>query len=350
MEETQSNQTQPPSPATSAIGGSAAGRKKTSWGCIIGAGLGCLWLLAMAAVGIGAIVYLIYAEDTTDDYYYNDYTYDDYSYDDYDYDDLDYDYDEYDSYDDINEGVAITDPLPEDAYAYQVIAYPTDTFNSAEYPSVQATIENVAVQPLQSPDDSVFVWVGATLDNDYFIQVGMSSSQTVDDAGNMAWNYFWEMWDDQGNYLYGYQDPLSTNGWDQNTENKFTITCQDPATGQWEFWVNDEVVGTTNTESCALDVANTSLVWELVTEKPAGDTDLPTFTPTRLHTMQYWDGYDWIDVTAATLTYGYGLVNIGTESDPASVCPPYGAEALTAGFKAGSGLECLPDAAVLWNL
>lgn len=326
--------------------------KKTNWGCLIGAGLGCLWLLAMAGVGVGAVVYLIYSEKKTD-YSYDDYTYDDYTNYDYTYDDLDYDYDDVieDTTDDtVNEGIAITDALPEDAYAYQVIAYPTDTFSSAEYPAVQATIENVAVQPLQNPDDSVFIWVGATLDNDYFIQVGMSSSQTVDDVGNMVWNYFWEMWDDQGNYLYGYQELLSAYGWDKNTENKFTITCQDPATGQWEFWVNDEVVGTTNTESCALDVVNTSLVWELVTEKPAGDADLPTFTPTRLHAMQYWDGYDWIDVTAATLTYGYGLVNIGTESDPASVCPPYGAAALSKGFKAGSDLECLPGDAELWSL
>ncbi|MBI4407627.1 MAG: hypothetical protein HY565_03970 [Candidatus Kerfeldbacteria bacterium] len=319
--------------------------KKTSWGCIIGAGLGCLWLLVMAAIGIGAVVYLIYSEDKTD------YSYDDYSYDDYDYDDIYYD-DVVEGTTDvgINDGIAITDPLPEDAYAYQVIAYPTDSFTAAEYPSVQATIENIDMQPLANPDDTVFAWVGATLDNDYFIQVGISSSQIVDDSGNMEWNYFWEMWDAQGNYLYGYQELLSTYGWADNAENKFTITCQDPATGQWEFWVNDEVVGTTNTDSCALDVSNTSLVWELVTTSPAGDSNLPVVTPIHLQSMQYWDGYDWLDVAEATLTYGYGLVSVGTESDPASVCPPYGAVGSKKGFKAGSNLECLPGETALWSL
>ncbi len=325
--------------------------KKTSWGWFIGAVWGCLWLLVMAAVGIGAIVYLIYAADKADDWQNDDYTYDDYSYDDYEYDDTYYDDVVEDTTDaDVNEGIAITDPLPDDTYAYQVVAYPTDSFTAAEYPAVQATIENIDMQPLQNPGDNEFVWIGATLENGYFVQVGILSSQTVDDEGNMEWSYFWEMWDDEDNYLYGYSEPLSTNGWDENTENVFTISCQDPTTGQWEFWVNDVVVGTTNTESCDLDVSNTSLVWELVTTTPAGDAALPTITPIRLHTMQYWDGYDWIDVAEATLTYGYGLVSVGTESDPASVCPPYGAEALKKGFKAGSGLECLPSAAALWSL
>jgi len=205
------------------------------------------------------------------------------------------------------------------------------------------------VPPLANPEDSVFVWVGATLINGYFIQVGMSSSYTVDKSGNMQWNYFWEMWDDQDNYLYGYQDLMSAHGWDNDRENTFTITCQDPTTGEWEFWVNEEVIGTTNTGSCTMDVSDTSLVWELTSPTLPGSADLPSFAPTELTNMQYWDGYDWVDVDGATLTYGYGLIKDGTVVDQASVCPPYGVVPVTNGFSVGSGLECLPDGAELWS-
>lgn len=299
--------------------------KKTNWGCIIIGGLGCLWLLVMAGLLIAAIIYFVIDQKSNVDALVTN----------------------VDS--DVNRGVAITEPLSSSDVAYQVIAYPTVTFTNSEYPGVQATIEHIDMPPPTNPEDSVFVWVGATLLNDYFVQVGMSSSSTVDDAGNMQWNYFWEMWDDEDNYLYGYQAPLSDYGWDNNSENTFTITCQDPATGEWEFWVNETVVGTTTTGNCDFDVADTSLVLEITTPTlPA--SDLPELTPVDLTAMEYWDGYDWIDVDSATLTYGYGLIKDGTEIDQASVCPPYGVTGLSNGFRVGSDLECLADGAVLWDL
>lgn len=320
--------------------------KKSNWGCIIIGGLGCLWLLVMAALVVGVIIYFVTAdqEKATD---YDDWfeTVDDYTNTN---DTIDYD-DTTNTNTDENRGFAITDPLSEVDAAYQVIAYPTTSYTDSEYPGVQATIENIDVPPLSNLDDSVFVWVGATLLNGYFIQVGMSSSQTTDDSGNMEWNYFWEMWDDQDNYLYGYQEPMSVYGWDNNKENTFTITCQDPASGEWEFWVNEQVVGTTNTGSCDMDVADTSLVWELTTAALPGDAALPEFTATDLTNMEYWDGYDWVPVDGATLTYGYGLIKDGTEVDPASVCPPYGVTLLSNGFSVGSGLECLSDGVELWS-
>lgn len=331
MEQTNINQSQP---------------KKSNWGCYLIGGLGCLWIVVMIGLLVGAIVYFVYKEESditeVDDWFETVNTNLDTN--------LNINLDTNTNSDsDTNYGIAITDPLSDIDAAYQVIAYPTTTYIDSEYPGIQATIENVDVPPLTNADDSVFIWVGATLLNDYFIQVGMSSSDTVDENGNMQWNYFWEMWDDQDNYLYGFQDPLSTYGWDNNKENTFTISCQDPATGEWEFWINDEVVGTTNTGSCAMDVADTSLVWELTSPTKPGDETLPKFLPTNLTDMQYWDGYDWVDVESATLTYGYGLIKEGTEIDPASVCPPYGVELLANGFSVGSDLECLPDGAELWS-
>ena len=318
--------------------------KKTNWGCILIGGLGCLWLLVMVGLLIGAVIYFVYQdeENGTDDTtsWYESYDTNT---------NTTTDITDANTNSEANYGVAITDPLSDIDAAYQVIAYPTVTYIDSEYPGIQGTIENIDVAPLSNTDDNIFIWVGATLVNNYFVQVGMSSSNTVDENGNMEWNYFWEMWDDQDNYLYGYQAPLSDYGWDNNKENTFTITCQDPAAGGWEFWVNEEVVGTTNTGSCAMDVADTSLVWELTSPTKPGE-NLPEFLPTNLTNMQYWDGYDWVDVDSATLTYGYGLIKDGTVIDPASVCPPYGVTLLANGFSVGSGLECLPDGAELWNL
>ncbi len=250
-----------------------------------------------------------------------------------------------------NTGFQNTAELSATAQAYQLVAYPGLSYNSWSYPSIQATIPYAKTRTL-SDGDYGHLWVGAKLDNGYFIQVGMASSDAVDADGNMIWDYFWEVWNDQNEYIYGYQSAMTENAWDQNAENTFSITCQDPDSGTWEFWVNQLTVGTTTTGDCGMDLTNASLTWELVTDKTPGQA-LPKFGPFQLGPMEYWDGYDWLAVPDATLTYGYGYIKDGTVVDQASVCPPYGATAAAAGqsvFSAGATLSCLSQGAQLWSL
>ncbi len=234
--------------------------------------------------------------------------------------------------------------------AYQIVAYPGSSYAEWSYPSVQTTIPYAKTQPLPAGDHG-YLWVGATLANGYFVQVGMATSDQRDADGNMQWNYFWQVWDDNNTYLYGYENAMTQNNWHLNTENTFTLTCQNPDTGTWEFWVNEEVIGTASTGSCNMDLKNASVTWELVTNKTPQDI-LPTFGPFQLGTMEYWDGYNWLNVADARLTYGYGLISDGTVADTDSVCPPYGvmaAEANSSVFTAGSTLPCLAPGALLWS-
>jgi len=94
--------------------------KKSNWGCIIIGGLGCLWLLVMAALVIGAVVYYALRESDNTITEYDDWfeTVDDYTNTNTDTDD--------------NRGFAITEPLSDIDAAYQVIAYPTTVYTDSE--------------------------------------------------------------------------------------------------------------------------------------------------------------------------------------------------------------------------
>ncbi len=252
-----------------------------------------------------------------------------------------------------DDGVSLgfeAEPISADLYAYQVGAYSGQRFSDTGWPALRITLDYPEVPPLTDADDIGSLWVGVVLDNDYFIQVGMMSSTEADTQGNMRWNYFWQMWDDQDNYKYGLQEPMENYGWEANDTNQFTLTCQDPETGTWEFWVNDTVVGRTDTESCALDIYNSQVFWEMTTPKTA-NADLPTFGPFTFSDFEYWDGYDWQSVQSATLSYGYGQILAGTDKDQASVCPPYGAVSDSANktFQAGTNLPCSAIDSVLWE-
>lgn len=240
--------------------------------------------------------------------------------------------------------------VADDLYAYQIGAYAEDDVVIPEWAAFQFTSAYPKTRPLPE-NDSGSLWVGAVLDNDYFIQIGMMSTTRVDADGNMVWSYFWEMWDDQDNYLYGLQDDMTYYGWDQNATNIFNMSCVDPEQGTWEFWVNDTMVGRTNTGSCATQVTNSYVFWEMTTTK----TDkalLPEFGPFTVGSFEYWDGYDWYPVEHATLSYSFGQVVNGTQVDQANVCPPYGAMALDdtpeKDFRVGSTLSCLEQATQLW--
>lgn len=301
----------------------------SNWGCLLLAGFGCLGLLAIFGLLIaGIILALVASTSTAEPINYN------------------YNYNTNQNY-----GIENIQPLSATAQAYQIVAYPEFSYSTWTYPSIQAKLPYAKTTPLTDGDYG-HLWVGAKLDNGYFIQVGMASSNTVDAEGNMEWNYFWEVWNDQNEYIYGYQDAMAEEGWDANADNTFSLTCQNPDAGTWEFWVNEQVVGTTTTGDCAVNLHNASVTWELVTEQTPGGT-LPTFGPFQLGQMQYWDGYNWLDVPGATLTYGYGYIKNGTARDQASVCPPYGVTAAAKGsslFSAGSGLTCLEQGAQLWSL
>ena len=355
MEQTNPNQTT--SQATPAAAGittpsAAPAEKKSKTGCYIFGGLGCLWLLivvALAAVGIGYYFYQEYQDDLYWNEYYNSYNYNyDYNYN-YNSDDYDYNYndntnaeldtiDTTETFDDSTvtdtgeviaaDGTSLgfeADPIDPDLYAYQAGAYSNQHYTGTDWSAVRITLDYPEVAPMTDPDDDGSLWVGAVLDNDYFIQIGMNSSTETDSNGNMQWNYFWQMWDDQDNYKYGLQEPLENYDWHEGEPNTFTLTCQDPETGEWEFWVNDNVVGKTNTGSCAMDVYDAHVFWELTTKKTDKAT-LPTFGPFTISNFEYWDGYDWQPVTGVTTSYGYGRVEDGTVADQAAVCPPYGVE------------------------
>lgn len=248
-------------------------------------------------------------------------------------------------------GFAIEDGfVTDDLYAYQIGAYANDDINIPEFAAYQFTMDYPHIKPLPD-DDTGSLWVGAVLDNNYFIQIGMMTTTETDADGNMVWSYFWEMWDDQDNYLYGLQDNMSYYGWDQNDSNVFNMSCVDPDTGTWEFWVNDTMVGQTNTGSCATHVTNSYIFYEMTTNKTDQAT-LPEFGPFTIGNFEYWDGYDWYPVEQGVLSYSYGRIVDGTVVDQDSVCPPYGATKLDdtpeRDFRVGSQVECLEYGAQLW--
>lgn len=338
--------------------------KKSKTGCYIFGGLGCLWLfivVALAAIGLGYYFYQEYQDDLYWNAYYNS---DDSNYN-YNWDanlNTNIDTTNSDTFDDSTvtesgeliaaDGTSLgfaADPIDPDLYAYQAGAYSSQHYTGTDWSAVRITLDYPKVLPMSDPNDDGSLWVGLVLDNDYFVQIGMNSSTETDSNGNMQWDYFWQMWDDQDNYKYGLQEPLENYGWHDGEPNTFTITCQDPETGEWEFWVNDTTVGKTNTGSCAMDVYNAHIFWELTTKK-TDKADLPTFGPFTISNFEYWDGYDWQPVTGVTASYGYGRVEDGTTSNQALVCPPYGVEAgPKKSIKVGSTVGCSEANQPLWN-
>ena len=317
---------------------------KQGSGCVLAGGVGCLILVlfVFALFLIGGIVayFTMVSHDTVVPRPINNNYNTNYS--------GNYNYD-YNSNVNTSEIENLTDPMEQysDLNAYQVYAYPTSHIALTSYPSIRATIEHQEMSPLVEGDHG-FLWVGAILDNGYFIQVGLITSQYLNENGTMQWDYFWEMWDDQGVYQEGEQASLDYQQWDENETNQFTLTCQDPNTGTWEFWVNGTTIGTVTTGDCNTNLDNVSLTWEVVTNKTPVDA-LPVFGPFKLNNLQYWDGEkNWYDVEEAGIGYGYGAVSEGTIQDQASVCPPYGAESLKKGFLAGSTLSCLTSGELLW--
>ncbi|MBI2415871.1 MAG: hypothetical protein HYV33_04395 [Candidatus Kerfeldbacteria bacterium] len=315
-------------------------------GCAIFAGCGCLALIALVVAAIGG--WYFYNQSQTSNLDNMD-GWDQFLED----DTATVDSNEQFDVDGTSRGFAIADGfVSDDLYAYQIGAYADVKQMDTDWPALRFTLDYpTGVPPMASANDSGSLWTGVVLDNNYFIQLGMISSDQADADGSMQWNYFWEMWDDHDNYVYGLQVPMSDTGWNTNPANTFTLTCQDPTTGDWEFWVNDEVVGRTNTGDCALQLRNVHLFWELTTTT-IDTSQLPTFGPFTLRDLEFWDGFAWAPIKRATLSYSYGRIVDGTSVDQNSVCPPYGAELYTgetAGFRAGSGLNCLPQDTTLWS-
>lgn len=348
--------------------------KKSKAGCIVAGVLGCFWLLIVAGLVIAVVFYFVIEnkKDTTDRLYddtYNGNT-SNYNYNtnvDYTNEDVNTNIatntsDLYTNVDTGENGELIAedgtslgfeaDPIDPDLYAYQIGAYSSQHFTDTDWPGLQVTLDYPKAPPMTNADDVGSLWVGAVLDNNYFIQVGMMSSTESDADGNMEWTYFWQMWDDQDNYKYGLQEAMSNYDWDQNAANTFTMTCQDPDKGEWEFWVNEEVVGKVSTGSCDMDIYNGQVFWELTTPTAATNKDaLPEFGPFTLGEFEYWDGYDWQPIQSSDLSYSYGRIIDGTATDQASVCPPYGVKAMPGkeAFQVGSTLACLENGAVLWE-
>lgn len=234
-------------------------------------------------------------------------------------------------------------------YAYQIGAYVRGVDSKTAEPAFRAAIDYSHIEPFKNADDVGSLWVGSALKNDYFIQLGMMTSQNKDDDGSMQWNYFWEMWDDQDRYVAGLMQPMSDFGWNQNASNTFALTCTDPATGEWQFTVNDQVVGKTYTKSCAVSIRNTYLFWELTTPTTEPN-QLPVFGSFTFHDFTFWDGYNWLAVPQTELSYSHGPVSTSTSFNQAAVCPPYGAATSVDArlFQVGSGLDCLPAGTQLW--
>ncbi|MDP3970986.1 MAG: hypothetical protein Q8P90_04810 [bacterium] len=357
-------------------------RKSKRTGCLIAGSIGCLWfgfMFLIVAVIIGYFLYIEYI-DPVDTYLnvntntsYLDTNNANYNHNlNSDYDEYDYNanenyntniniVDKYDSVDALDNGELVDEDgsslgfsidenvVTDDLYAYQVGAYADVDSSDTEWPAVRFTVDELENTPPLSEGNDGSLWVGALLDNDYFIQIGLMAMDDSDGDGNAEWGYFWEMWDDQDNYLYGLQEPLVSNDWDTSESNSFSMTCQDPVEGEWEFWVNDVVVGKTYTGSCDLALRNSYIFWELTTNEPGKD-NLPEFGPFTIGGFEFWDGYTWAPITSAYLSYSYGLVKDGTLIDKESVCPPYGAEAIDGkdSFKVGSDLECLELYSDLW--
>ncbi len=324
--------------------------------------LGCLWIASIFILGAVAIGIYIYSEsnETASD------TYDEYNYlnDNYNYNfntNYNTNLNENTNTDTTSEqifdedgnslGFKIHDGfVTDDLYAYQVGAYaqgvdPTDN----EWPGYRFTVDFPEdMPPMGSESDTGSIWVGSDLDNGDFVQVGMMSSTEAEADGAMSWNYFWEMWDDQDVYQYGLQDDLASY-LRADTDPVFTLTCQDPATGEWQFWVNDITVGKTFTGSCDTSLESSYVFWEMTTDK-TDKAALPTFGPLTIKNFEYWDGYAWVPVEHTTASYSYGRIVDGTVLDQASVCPPYGvvgnATEKTARF--GSGVDCAATGGQLW--
>ncbi len=315
--------------------------KKDRKGLWIFGGLGCLWLVGTFFLAAIAIGYYIYNESQQPSYYYDDY----------------YDY----SYND-NANAPLTDTdgaslgfeiqdgfVSDDLYAYQVGAYVNMEDPATDWPAYRFTVDLQDVPLMLDEADTGSLWVGTILDNDYFVQVGMMSSIDADADGNMAWNYFWEMWDDQDVYRYGLQNDLAPYLTEEDPT--FTLTCQDPDAGEWQFWVNDELVGKTYTDgSCSNTITSSFIFWEMTTDKPSDGLEIPEFGPYTLKNFEYWDGYDWLPVESATASYSYGRVVDGTVRDQASVCPPYGLQPVEGerAMRVGFGIECLEQDATIW--
>lgn len=351
--------------------------KKSKAGCIVAGALGCLWLLIVAGLVVVVIVYMVQQERTNNDnddysYNYNENTEDwnsNYNYN-YNTDPYNANIDTapttnsdsselYNNADTTETGELVAedgtslgfaaDPIDPSLFAYQIGAYSNQHFSDTKWPGLQVTLDYPKVEPMHDAEDVGSLWIGAVLDNDYFIQIGMMSSTEVDAEGHMRWNYFWQMWDDQNNYKYGLQEPMDAYDWDKNLANTFTMTCQNPEEGEWEFWVNDEVVGKVSTGNCAMDIYNSQIFWELTTPRTDKAT-LPQFGPFTLGQFEYWDSYDWQPVQSGELSYSYGRILDGTVNDQASVCPPYGAEpAGKHSFQAGSSVICAADGSVVWE-
>jgi hypothetical protein len=249
MEQNNPSTTQP----TSSTAATTPPEKKSKTGCVLFGALGCLWLfvvIALAGVGIGYYFYQEYQDDLYWNNYYNNYDWNyNYNYNDnynYNYNSDDYFNDNVN--DDVNgssetnsdtftnstvtedgeiiaeDGTSLgfeSDPIDEDLYAYQAGAYSNQHFTGTDWSAVRITLDYPKVAPMTDAADDGSLWVGVSLDNDYFVQVGMNSSTETDANGNMRWNYFWQMWDDQDNYKYGLQEPLENYGWHNKLKTLF---------------------------------------------------------------------------------------------------------------------------------
>jgi len=302
--------------------------KNTKIGCGIIAGLGCLFVVVIAVLGMMAAGIVLYSSAAPD-----------------------HQGKEVIGADGVSQGFVIdpNDTIQSNDYAYQIGAYIRDTGRAPQAPGFSVAIDYSKIAPLARASDTGSLWLGSVLQNNYFIQVGMMTSDQRDSDGSMKWNYFWEMWDDQNRYIAGLMQPMSTFHWNVNSSNTFSMTCTDPTTGEWQFSVNDQVVGKTYTQSCATLMRRTYLFWELTT--PTTDkSQLPEFGPFTFHNFQFWDGYNWVGVPQVELSYSYGPVSTTTSFDQASVCPPYGAAtSMDRVFQVGSTLSCVSAGTRLWQ-
>lgn len=249
-------------------------------------------------------------------------------------------------------GFAIDPDFVSDAlYTYQVGAFAAPNMLltqpefqvSLNYPQVDATTF--------TESDTGSFWLGLVLDNDYFIQVGMISTDQRGPTGVMQWDYFWEMWDDQNVYRYGLEAPMSNYLWDTQPSNLFAMRCVDPTTGEWEFSINGVIVGTTHTINCQADLRNANVFWEITTPLSSNST-LPSVGPFNMNQFYYAEqGSTLQPVLSATVSYSYGRIVDGAVINQAMVCPPYGAASLGYGLGAqfGSGLNCLAQDSFLWG-
>lgn len=340
--------------------------KSSKTGCVIFGTLGCAWILFVAGLIVVAVGYYIYKE------YYttvsNDYLPANYN----------YNYNTNSNSSNENSDDALNDPystlettedgevigndgtsygfeigddfVDEDLYAYQAGAYADMDGPNTDWSALRVTIDNPKTTLPLNEAHTGSLWVGAILDNNYFIQIGMMSSGGANVEGKMDWSYFWEMWDDNDVYKYGLREPLANYAWDENDSNTFTMTCQDPETGKWEFWINDVTVGTTYTENCDLDLRNSYIFWEMTSTEQDG-SKIPAFGPFTLYDFEYWDGYTWQPIEQTYASYSAGKVVDGTSIDQAAVCPPFGIAPLEDkdGIIAGSTVPCTEYNTTLWK-